>query len=182
MASGSNTISTVVHVCEDTNKSFDITQLMIQAGFTPPANFTIEGIAATDLATGDLVEGDSTLLKQVDGDTIEFTPANIPNFNGEYQVITLILDTGADDFLFIEVQVIVDPVNDAPAGEDKSIDLVDGSPYILSTSDFGFSDVVENNGFKSVLINSLPFKGTLLLNGVAVAAGRHSGWQAVLRA
>jgi serine-aspartate repeat-containing protein C/D/E len=171
MASGSNTISTVVHVCEDTNKAFDITQLMIQAGFTPPANFTIEGIAATDLATGDLVEGDSTLLRQVDGDTIEFTPANIANFNGQYQVITLILDIGADDFLFVEVQVVVDPVNDAPAGEDKSIDLVDGSPYILSTSDFGFSDVVESNGFKSVFISSLPFKGTLLLDGVAVAAG-----------
>ena len=165
-----SSIYTTVHVCEDINKQFNILELLIASGYIPAGPLSVVGVVTPD-ANGNYVPLPTPLVTMVGSDGIEITAANVANYNGEFPVFTLTIDLGNDNEIYLEVQVIIDPVNDAPAGEDKSIDLVDGSPYILSASDFGFSDVVENNGFQSVLINSLPFKGTLLLDGLAVAAG-----------
>jgi VCBS repeat-containing protein len=59
--------------------------------------------------------------------------------------------------------------NDAPAGTDKTITILeDGAHYTFSSSDFGFLDA-EGNALQSVIITSLPGAGTLTLNGVAVS-------------
>ncbi len=170
MSSG-NTLTTVTHVCEDTNKRLNIRDLLAEAGYTPSGDVVIQDILIFDPVTQTYSAGQNNLFQQVDFDAVEVTAGNAANYFGEFTVYTINVDLGNGESVYLDVQVIIDPVNDAPSGEDKSIDLVDGSPYILSTADFGFSDVVENNGFKSVFISSLPFKGTLLLDGVAVAAG-----------
>jgi hypothetical protein len=61
-------------------------------------------------------------------------------------------------------------INDAPSGTSATIAINEDSPRILSQADFGFSDPAEGDGFAGVLLTSLPANGTLLLNGVAVAA------------
>ena len=46
-------ISTTAHVCEDTNKRFELADLLIQAGYTPTAGATIVDIAVEQ--NGDIV-------------------------------------------------------------------------------------------------------------------------------
>jgi len=69
--------------------------------------------------------------------------------------------------------VSVTPVNDAPAGADRTITVLQGASYAFSAADFGFSDVTDAgaNGLDRVRITSLPSAGTLELNGTPVAAG-----------
>jgi serine-aspartate repeat-containing protein C/D/E len=162
-------LTTTVHVCEDINEKFDITQLLIGAGYTPKGQVSITRVEVEQ--NGDLVAAPTPLVQLTGPQTIEVTAANVPNFNGNFSVFTVSVDVGNGSKVYLEIQTVIDPVNDAPSGLDKAIDMVDGSPYILQRGDFGFTDAVENNGFKSVLISALPASGTLLLNGVAVGAG-----------
>jgi hypothetical protein len=63
------------------------------------------------------------------------------------------------------------PVNDAPVGQNRSISIDEDSSYLLTQSDFGFSDPNDTpaNGFAYVQVTSLPGAGTLTLSGAAVA-------------
>src|SRR5205807_327025 len=68
----------------------------------------------------------------------------------------------------------VTSVNDPPMGTDARFLVVPGTVHTFSASDFGFSDPtdVPPNVLASVIIVSLPLKGALTLNGVAVTAGQ----------
>jgi|GEM_PF-2749635 len=61
-------------------------------------------------------------------------------------------------------------VSDAPSGKNKTIPIDEDSTYSLNISDFGFTDAFDSpaNQFSSVLITSLPSKGTLTLFGFFV--------------
>jgi hypothetical protein len=61
----------------------------------------------------------------------------------------------------------VTPVNDAPAGTDGTVTLLEGSIKTFAASDFGFSDV-DGHSLAAVKISSLPANGTLRYNGVAI--------------
>jgi hypothetical protein len=65
--------------------------------------------------------------------------------------------------------ITVRPVNDAPAGSDKTLTIGESTPYALKASDFGFSDV-EGNAFTQVRITTLPGAGTLTNNGAPLQA------------
>ena len=164
-------LSTELHVCEDTNRTFDIRDLLTQAGYTVPGELNINDFVVV-LPNGDEVEGDTPLFGRVDGDTIYVRPGTMgENWNGGFETYQLVVNTAAGDSISLQLQVIIDPVNDAPAAADKSFDLLNGNGVTLSEGDFGFHDDVERDGFKSVLITSLPVAGHLLLNGAAVASG-----------
>src|SRR5439155_1597218 len=64
----------------------------------------------------------------------------------------------------------VTSVNDAPAGTDKTITMLEDGSRTMTAADFGFSDANDNpaNALANVLITSLATDGTLKLNGVAV--------------
>ncbi len=66
----------------------------------------------------------------------------------------------------------VTPVNDAPQGTDKAINLAEDNPHTFAAADFGFSDPVEGDAFQAVTITTLPDAGALTLGGVAVATGQ----------
>lgn len=75
------------------------------------------------------------------------------------------------------VAITVSPVNDAPAGTDKTVNIgEDDTEYTFSSSDFGFTDPNDSpaNAFQSVIITTLPpeTEGTLLLNGTPVTDGQ----------
>ncbi len=64
------------------------------------------------------------------------------------------------------------PVNDPPAGIDKTISIDEDAIYKVTKNDFGFSDPLENpdNAFSNVVITKLPpaSQGVYKLNGIAV--------------
>ena len=79
------------------------------------------------------------------------------------------LDQSANTFTFS-----VTPVNDAPAGTNKTVSPNEDSAYTFTTADFGFSDVNDSpaNNFLAVKITTLPGAGSLTDNGVAVTTGQ----------
>ncbi len=72
------------------------------------------------------------------------------------------------------VNITVTPVNDAPAGTDKTVTLAEDGSYTFQASDFGFTDPndVPANAPSAVKITTLPTNGTLTLNGAAVVSGQ----------
>ncbi|MEF7614901.1 SdrD B-like domain-containing protein [Aquincola sp. MAHUQ-54] len=165
----SPTFNNVVRVCEDTDGEFDIPALLQEVGYTPGTGSRIVEAHVRD-ASGNYVPAPTTLFSLVDGDTVRITASNMPDWFGSFDTLMLVINDGQNT-VNLELQVIVEPVNDAPEGADKSIALTDGLDYVLTEGDFGFEDPVERNGFESVVISSLPAAGWLLLNGSPVAAG-----------
>ena len=68
------------------------------------------------------------------------------------------------------VQITVNNVNRPPLGTSKTVTATQDVDYTVQVADFGFTDPydVPPNNFQSVVITSLPVKGTLELSGVAV--------------
>ncbi len=64
-------------------------------------------------------------------------------------------------------------VNDAPGGQNNTIVILEDTPYILSTTDFGFGDANDYppDLLHTVIITALPDNGTLFLAGTALSAG-----------
>ncbi|MCX7671544.1 MAG: Ig-like domain-containing protein, partial [Anaerolineae bacterium] len=71
------------------------------------------------------------------------------------------------------ITVNVLPVNDPPAGQDRTITTLEDTPYTFVLSDFGYSDPNDTppNNFIAVRITTLPTAGTLRLGASNVAAG-----------
>ncbi|KQQ40375.1 hypothetical protein ASF61_06315 [Duganella sp. Leaf126] len=164
-------IATTIHICEDTEGNFDIRDILASAGYTPnPGNTLKINALSVVLPDGTVSNKDTALFGKVDADTVYVRPGKwAPNYNGEFGTYELVLDQGSKgNSITLSLRVIVDPVNDAPTGADKTFDLHDGGPVALSQADFGFVDPVEHDAFQSVIITALPSAGILKLNGVAV--------------
>ena len=108
------------------------------------------------------------------------------NFNGSDVISIAVVDDGKDNGVLASngaqsavvktIAVTVTPVNDAPAGTDKTATATEDTPYTFVASDFGFSDVNDTpaNTLLSVIITTLPpaADGVLTVGGVAVTAGQ----------
>ncbi len=72
------------------------------------------------------------------------------------------------------ITINVTPVNDAPAGTDKTITAQEDLPFGFAATDFGFTDPNDTpaNSLQSVVITTLPAAGSLLLAGNPVLAGQ----------
>jgi hypothetical protein len=113
--------------------------------------------------------------------TAKYTPDS--NYNGSAQISLNATDSfggvvatgsGAASSDSKNVAVTVNSVNDAPSGSNDSSALVEGTTYHFVAADFtdGFSDPIDGNAFKAVIITTLPTAGTLKLNGANVSAGQ----------
>jgi hypothetical protein len=154
--------STSVSLCEDTSKNFELFDLLKQAD----PNYSAVDPARIKLYVYDgtkYVEATSGYFTAVDKDTFTVDATQLPNFNGELKVRVLGTDSTGNTFI-LDLSITVTPVNDAPSGDDS---MSPAAMYVLGLDDFGFSDPVEGDSFKSVVITTLPTAGTLLLNGVA---------------
>ncbi|MEM7466855.1 MAG: Ig-like domain-containing protein, partial [Pseudomonadota bacterium] len=71
------------------------------------------------------------------------------------------------------ITIDVTPVNDEPTGTNNTVTTFEDSDYTFATIDFGFSDVVEGDGFNAVVVSTLPSNGALYLdmNGNGVVDG-----------
>lgn len=164
----SPTFNTAIHICEDTEGTFDVRDLLLKAGYQAGDVLDIENMSVT-LPDGTKATGDTPLFGKVDADTVYVRPGQwAANYHGEFTTVEVVFDDGEGIAVTLKLQVIVDPVNDAPTAANKVFNLTDGGTVVLAQNDFGFVDAVEHDAFQSVIITSLPPAGRLLLNGVAV--------------
>ena len=173
-------VNSVVHLCEDTSKQFDLIDLLVAAGYTATLPIAITQMYVLNAAGMPDTSAPAGLFTKVDADTVKVDATVYPDRNFTFKTLTIVLDAGPNQVI-MNIQVIVDPVNDAPIAEDHTIALNSAAGYVIKETDFGFSDPHDataaneanpaGNKFASVLITSLPPSGSLLLNGVAVAAG-----------
>jgi serine-aspartate repeat-containing protein C/D/E len=163
-------LSTEVHVCEDHDETFLLTDLLQAANYTPSGAVRIMQLSILN-PDGTSTPAPTALVQKLpDGSGFVVTASALANWNGNFNTLSLVFEVGGLPYN-IAVKVVVDPVNDAPEGADKAIAVADGSGYVLKESDFGFTDAVELHGFKSVRITTVPTAGQLQLNGVVLAAG-----------
>ncbi|TMU69821.1 DUF4347 domain-containing protein, partial [Pseudomonas fluorescens] len=140
-------------------------------------NFENAGRALTEINGVAFVAGAPITISggvihvQSDG-TVAFTPN--ANYNGSTSFNYTVSSGGAAETA--TVSILVDPVNDAPAGTDKAISLNEDGSYTFTAADFGFTDLNDTaaDGFSTLIVTTLPspLDGTLTLNGVAVTAGQ----------
>jgi hypothetical protein len=67
-------------------------------------------------------------------------------------------------------QLTVTAVNDPPTGANKTVTIVEDTPYTFAGADFGFADT-DGNALLSVRITTIPGAGVLRNDGVLVNAG-----------
>ncbi len=82
---------------------------------------------------------------------------------------------GGDDLSQVKaITFNVNPVNDAPAGTDKTITTNEDTAYAFTAADFGFTDPNDSpaNALQSVIITTLPTTGTLKIGATAVTLGQ----------
>ncbi len=114
------------------------------------------------------IAGVGSILINADG-SYAFTPD--ADWNGAVpQVTYTVTDGSVTTSSTLDIGVL--SVNDAPLSQDNPDNAVAGDLYVFGLNDFPFSDPQEGHSLKSVIIDSLPLFGTLLLNGEAIAPGR----------
>ncbi|WP_177224681.1 tandem-95 repeat protein [Variovorax sp. 770b2] len=107
-----------------------------------------------------------TVTVNPDG-TLNFTPAT--NVSGAVQIGYTVSDgQGGTDTGVLTVNV---GANTPPQSADATVSGTEDTPLTLAVANFAFSDADAGQSLSHVRIDTLPASGTLLLNGVAVAAG-----------
>ena len=120
---------------------------------------TVTGASLADPTRG-------SALVNPDG-TVTFTPAG--NVVGPV-VITYTVSDGHGGTGTATLTVNVG-TNTAPTAADSVRTIAEDTSYVVKTGDFGFADADAGQTLANVRIDTLPAAGTLLLAGVAVAAG-----------
>ncbi|MES2990956.1 MAG: Ig-like domain-containing protein, partial [Pseudomonadota bacterium] len=140
---------------------------------TPVVNFPVlpndtdpDGNPLTVTSAVPVNPAQGTVTVNPDG-TLSFTPAT--NVTGPV-VITYTVTDGQGGTSTATVTVVVG-ANTAPTGADSVHTIAEDSAYTVQLADFGYADSDASQIFANVRIDTLPAVGTLLLNGVAVAAG-----------
>ena len=141
------------------------TQWFHNASAQNSATYTIDGVT-TAVGTAYTIPDIGVFSANSYG-SWSFTP--VSNYSGPVPDITYTLSDGSTSVLHL----YVNPVNDAPAGTDKSVTIDDKDTYVFSMEDFGFSDSNDSPSdlFLQVKITTLPANGTLTLNGSTFSAG-----------
>lgn len=164
-------LASTIHVFEDTSVNLTLRDILAQAGYTSEQGVTITEFVAI-LPDGTKAFDNTPLFGMVDEETLYVRPgAWQPNYNGGFTTYEFLVAGEDGDLLTLTLKVVVDPVNDAPFGADRSYDLADRTPVVLGEEAFGFRDPVEGDAFQAVIITALPLAGQVLLHGSAIAAG-----------
>ncbi|OZH51560.1 hypothetical protein AFK68_30085 [Hydrocoleum sp. CS-953] len=69
------------------------------------------------------------------------------------------------------VNVVVNPVNDAPTAADNTITIEEDNSHTFTETDFSFDDI-DGDTLASITITTLPTAGTLQLNEIDVTANQ----------
>lgn len=125
--------------------------------------------SATPITVGQMI-----LVSDILGSKFVYKPAFFGNGFGYSKFTFQVRDDGgvANGGVDLDpssntIKFDVSSVNDAPAGNDKTVSMLEDGGYPLQVSDFGFSDSFDNpaNSFVSVKIATLPDRGSLVMAG-----------------
>ncbi|RZL01887.1 MAG: DUF4347 domain-containing protein, partial [Rubrivivax sp.] len=172
---------------EDTAYTFAAADFGFADPNDSPAN-TLSGVRITTLpATGSLtLNGVAVTAGQVISSAniaaglLKYTPAANAHGVGAASLTFQVRDNGGtanggvdQDITPRTMTVNLTAVNDAPVGANKAVTTNEDSSYTFTVADFGFTDPGDSpaNALQAVRITTLPAKGSLTLNGVAVQAG-----------
>lgn len=138
----------------------------------------VNSTSGLTLSNSPVSDGAFVTAAQLDNGQLRYTAAAIA---GQASFNFQVRDAGAINNLSVahifSISIIPIP-NNPPTGANKTLFVQEISPYNFAPSDFGFSDpfdesLNQGNQFSAVIITTLPFEGTLLLNGVTpVTAGQ----------
>ncbi|MDB5578284.1 MAG: uncharacterized protein JWR80_3460 [Bradyrhizobium sp.] len=146
-----------------TNSTINLTVQATNAG-GPPVTYSL-----TDDAGGRFqINAVTGVVTVADGSLLDYETAPNLAYDVTAQATDGILTTSQT------FTIGVGNVNEAPAGSDGTVTANQNAAYVFSTADFGFSDPSDSispNALAAVRIAALPAAGTLLNNGVPVAAG-----------
>ena len=175
-----------ITINEDTPRAFSAADFGFTDPSDTPANSLLNVIITTLPASGTLTFGGAAVTAgqaipagQL-GDLV-YTPAanvngaTVASFDFQVQDDGGTANAGQDtDQTPNTITIDITPVNDAPAGADITITIVEDTPQALSAADFGFTDANDTpaNALSAVIITTLPTSGSLTLGGVAVTAGQ----------
>jgi cytochrome oxidase Cu insertion factor (SCO1/SenC/PrrC family) len=145
----------------------------ITASSTDPGGGPAPTYSLTDSAGGRFAINSTTgIVTVANGAAIDFETAPGP---GHSYGITVQSTAGALSSTHT-FSIGVGDVNEAPAGTDKTVTMLEGDSYTFSVADFGFSDPsdsVNPNSLLAVKMTTVPGAGTgtFTNNGVTVNAG-----------
>ena len=174
-----NTVTTL----EDTDYSFSIADFGFSDssdndGFLAVAIDTLPGNGQLLLNGSAVIAGETISVSDIAAGELVFKPAidghglNYANFSFRVQDDGGTANGGNDiDVTARTITIDVTSVDDAPTGTDTTISTLEGTDYVFSSNDFGFSDVADDNALSFITVTSLPNIGTLLHQGIAVNPG-----------
>lgn len=158
---------------DDTNMvSAQIVLTNAKAGDT----FTFAGLPAG--ITGALVAGAGTLTVNLTGNSsmanyqaaIAAVLFSSTAENADDRIINVTVNDGDGNSNTATTTIVYTTANDAPAGENKTINVTEDITHTFTAADFGFTDA-DGNAFAGVFIDSVPGNGSLRLGNAAIAAG-----------
>jgi large repetitive protein len=121
----------------------------------------------------DVTAGTVVTAADITAGKLVFTPAADANGTGYANFNFSVKDSSGEfDLAPNTITFNVTAVNDAPTGQDKAIATTEDTGYVLTTADFGFSDIDPGDTLAGVRIDTIPASGTFKLNGVAVTPGQ----------
>jgi hypothetical protein len=161
-------------------------------GFTDPNDTPANNLLAVKITTlpaaGSLTDnnvavvvGQFISVADINGGKLKFTPAADANGSPYASFTFQVQDDGGTTNGGVDldqspntITINVTAVNDAPAGADKTVTILEDSSYTFAASDFGFTDPNDTpaNNLLAVKITTLPAAGSLTDNNVAVVAGQ----------
>ena len=103
--------------------------------------------------------------------TLEFTPETNVHGTG-YADLQYTVSDGRVDSPVRTLTIDVGEVNDAPTGQDKTLNINENDSHTFTAADFGFSDIDVGDILQSVTITRLPVDGRLTLNDTPVTANQ----------
>jgi cytochrome oxidase Cu insertion factor (SCO1/SenC/PrrC family) len=145
----------------------------ITASSTDPGGGPVSTYTLTDSAGGRFAIDPTTgIVTVANGAAIDFETAPGP---GHSYGITVQATAGALSSTHT-FSIGIGDVNEAPAGTDKTVTMLEGDSYVFGVADFGFSDPsdsVNPNSLLAVKMTTVPGAGTgtFTNNGITVNAG-----------
>ncbi|WP_322978515.1 retention module-containing protein [Pseudomonas sp. C11] len=106
----------------------------------------------------------------LDQSTGQYTYKPNGDYNGSDSFVVTIRD-GKGGVTDTQVNITVNPVNDAPTSADNTVTTDEDTPRGFSSADFAFNDIDAGDSLKAIRINSLPASGSLSLGNEAVTIG-----------
>ena len=135
------------------------------------SSFSIAGVSGTfTLGQAKSITGVGSFTLNADG-SYSFTPN--AQYAGAVPLVTYAISDGKGGTATATLAIQVTPVNDAPAGTDKTLTTRENTAYTFSATDFALTDTTDSpaNALAAVKITTLPATGTLKYNGTPVSAG-----------